>query len=132
MIIEVEGVAEYTQALARLENNLQHVMQLSGQLSATTVIGTARPTVPVLSGAAARSLAVKDYSDGAAATGGSQAVPYYVWLEFGGDAGIHGSVHRDHVPDGRFLHPAYLQDFTRIEMIMANTLTSAIRGAGLS
>lgn len=132
MIIEVHGVDEFERALHVLKSDLTHVMQLSGHLAAETVVGTARPNVPVVSGAAARSLDVVDYSDGAAAVGGSSTVEYYRWLEYGGDAGIRGTVHREKVPDGRFLHPAYMEDHLKIEIIMANTLEAAIRRAGLS
>jgi hypothetical protein len=96
------------------------------------VVKTARPMVPVLTGAAARSLRVLDLSDGAAAVGGSPSVKYYAWLEYGGAAGVHHSVHRSVVPEGRYLHPAYVDDQARIEVMMAETLLDAARAAGLA
>lgn len=99
--------------------------------AAGLVVKTARPMVPVLTGAAAHSLRVLDMSDGAAAVGGSSAVPYYAWLEYGGPAGIHHSVRRSVVPEGRYLHPAFVADVPKIEVLMTTTVMDAARAAGL-
>lgn len=131
IVVEVTGVDELLTGLRRLDDYMEEVGHDSAAFAADVTVTVARPTVPVLTGAAAGSLETVDYSDGAGAVGGSDAVPYYGWLEFGGDAGRNRSVHRPTVPDGRYLHPAYLRNFDKIEQKMADRLEEAIRDAGL-
>lgn len=130
--IEVTGDTEFLAGLAQLADLTDAVVIDSELFAAKTVVDAARPEVPVVTGAAAHSLRVLDYGGGAAATGGSSAVPYYGWLEFGGDAGIRRSVHRPVVPLGRYLHPAFLQNFDKIERKMGDLLEDAIDEARLS
>lgn len=130
--IEVHGVKEFVSGLGELRSLTEHVEMDSETFAAKATVDMARPNVPVLSGAAAATLRVMDYSDGAAATGGSSAVEYYGWLEFGGDAGRNHSVHRSVVPQGRYLHPAYLAVNDRIERKMEELLEDAVQDAGLS
>lgn len=132
MEIQVEGLSDFLLGLNRLRNELPTVHVRSGQRAADLTVRTARPNIPVRSGDAAGSLRTIDLSDGAAAVGGSEAVPYFAWLNFGGDAGVRGTVHRDVVPEGRYLHPAFLQRFVQIELAMEQELMIAVRKAGLS
>lgn len=130
--IEVTGDKEFMAGLAKLADLTDHVVMDSETFAAKTVVDVARPNVPRLTGAAASSLRVLDYGDGAAATGGSSAVPYYGWLEFGGDAGIRHTVHRPVVDKGRYLHPAFLQSFEKIEHKMDELLKDAVKDARLT
>lgn len=132
MKIEVSGLTEFRLGLDRFQDELPAVRERSGHKAADLTVRKARPGVPVRSGDAAGSLRVLDLSDGAAATGGSPSVPYFAWLNFGGDAGVRGSVHREVVPEGRYLHPAFLQKFVQIELGMEQELVIAVRRAGLS
>lgn len=100
--------------------------------AAGMVVKSARPTVPVDTGAARRSVRVLDYSGGAAAAGGSVAVPYFGWLSFGGAAGRNHSVHRAVVPDGRYLWPGYLREHGAIELLGRTILWEALHDAGLA
>jgi len=131
IVVEITGAGEFLRGLNRLGDLMDRVETESETFAADTTVSGARPTVPVISGDAAGSLRTEDYSDGKAAVGGSSAVLYYGWLEFGGDAGRGHSVHRDEVPDGRYLHPAYMEAFDKIERKMADSLEDAIRDAGL-
>lgn len=130
--VEATGLKEFDAKVHRLVSLTDHVVLDSETYAAKVTVDTARPSVPVLTGAAAASLRVVDYSDGAAATGGNSAVPYYGWLEFGGDAGRKHSVHRATVPEGRYLRPAFVQNLDKIERKMDDLMNDAINEAGLS
>ncbi len=100
--------------------------------AAELVTESARPTVPVRTGRARGSLRTLFLGDSVAAAGGAVAVPYYGWLEFGGDAGRNHSVHRDRVPDGRYLYPAYVREAAEVEALMVMGLLDAARDAGIA
>jgi hypothetical protein len=130
--IEVSGTREFIAKLERMDSSLGQIELDAGTFAAELVIKTARPGVPVQSGAAVSSLRVVDLSGGAAATGGSSVVPYYGWLEFGGTAGRNYSVHRPVVSLGRYLHPAFLEAQGKIQTEMKDVLRDAVQDAGLS
>ncbi len=129
--LDVNGIDEFLRALDKLQGGLPELAAESGHDAATITIDAARPDVPIRSGAARRSLDVSDAPRGAFALGGSRDVPYYAWLEFGGSAGIDGSVQRSVVPKGRYLWPAYLDSFDQIELVMAKDLTELLKDVRL-
>lgn len=129
--VDLNGMRGFLSGVSRLADEVHdRVGDLEVEV-AGLVVKTARPLVPRVTGAAARSVKVRDLSAGAAAVGGSPAVEYFAWLSFGGRAGIRGSVHRSVVPEGRYLHPAYVQDLGRIEVLMTDTVMDAVRASGL-
>lgn len=129
--LDVDGIDEFLRSLDRLQGSLLELLEESGHAAAEITIDAARPDVPIRSGAARRSLSVDDAPAGAFALGGSRDVPYYAWLEFGGSAGIDGSVQRSVVPKGRYLWPAYLESFDEIELVMAKNLTELLKDVRL-
>jgi hypothetical protein len=130
--IDLNDMRGFLLGISRMSDELHDRVQGLEVEVAGLVVKTARPMVPVLTGAAARSVRVLDMSNGATAVGGSPAVRYYAWLEYGGAAGVHHTVHRSVTPDGRYLHPAYEANVPKIEIMMAETTMEAARAAGLS
>lgn len=118
--------------LERFEEDLPEMMQNVSDQVAELVVKKTRPDVPRVSGAAQRSLKVLDFTGGAAATGGSRAVPYFAWLNYGGAAGIRHSVHRPVVPQGRYLHPQFEHSQAQVERIMKDGMLELSRASGIA
>jgi hypothetical protein len=63
--------------------------------------------------------------------GGDAAHPYYGWLEFGGHVGIHRSVAREKVPDGRYIYPTLRERRAEIDDQMSHGLAELIERHGI-
>lgn len=121
--MEVEGLPELKASLQALKGKLPNVIIYALGEAAGVIISSARPTIPRRTGKAQASLRGEAHPKGVRIRGGGTDVPYYAWLEFGGNAGRGGSVQRALVPEGRYIMPAYQRNKEQVKRIMVTALT---------
>lgn len=128
--IRIRGLDEFNRSVGRLVRDGPMIMREAGQGAAEMTVDAARPTVPVRTGAARRSLTSMATQTGGQAEGG-EGIDYYAWLEHGGRAGRNLSVSRAIVPRGRYLWPAHVSRERAIVEFVEGKLERAVRSAGL-
>lgn len=105
--LTVDGLPEFARAISQLGSTAARGLRLALNDVADVVIETARPKVPVLSGAAAATIRPRSTRNAVRITAGGDKAPYYPWLDFGGHVGRHGTAARTFIKDGRYLYPTY-------------------------
>jgi hypothetical protein len=128
--VSSSGFAEVGGALARLQEAIPVATQTIALTAAGITIDSARPTIPVDSGDAKRSLRHYLTNDGATAEGGG-SIDYYRYLELGGLSGRKHTSRRDVVTDGRYIYPGYLRSEDRITQMMNDEIVKAVQQSGL-
>lgn len=118
-------------AARRFQRDLPDLVDETERDAAELVAGETRRRVDVLTGAARQSVRVLDYQGDAAVVGGSGSVRYYVWLDYGGRAGIRGTTVREKVRRGRYAYPAYEDNQPEIAELMDSNAKKALRDHGL-
>lgn len=129
--IKIEGLAEFSRNLRKLDNDLPKQLRVALNEATETVAGRARQQVPARTGRARRSVVARSTRTAARIQGGSQRVPYYPWLDFGGRVGRNRSVNRPFLAKGRYIYKAY--DDHRAEFVAAleRALLKAAASAGI-
>jgi len=132
--VRVTGLAETRRSLKRMDDDLPKQLATELKAVAETVVSDARSRVPVRKGKARDSLRV---TGGATVyiNGGKAAVPYYAWLDFGGDlkpsGGRRNRQSRPFLKRGRFIYPAIDRNRSRIEAAAEKAVADARRSADL-
>lgn len=136
--IRVTGVRELQAALRAIDGESQKQLRLVFNAAADIVVKTAQPHIPVVTGAASRSLKVSSSQREARVSGGSAKVPYFGWLDYGGKVGHGrqgkntGKTVRPFEPGGRYVYPAYNAQRQAITAILEKGMADLIASAGLS
>ena len=128
--VQVTGLREFSSALKKLDANLSQELKAHFLVIATRISGIIASRVPSLSGRAARSVKAHGTMKGATITAGSASVPYYPWLDFGGNVGRGKSVQRPFVPEGRYMYPAIHDEREATEAAARDALHDAAKKAG--
>lgn len=128
--LSVEGQLETQKGLLEIAERAQEYVDEAALAVAELVIETARPNVPVQTGAASDSLQAYMAGDQAVAEGGAD-VDYYAWLEYGGASGRDGSNVRETEANGRYIQPAYEEVEGDVTELLLTGLTSLVEDAGL-
>lgn len=129
--IKIEGLAEFSRNLRKLGSDLPKGLRLAANESANIVVDAAKPEVPKLTGGAAGTLKAKSTRTEARVQGGSNARPYYPWLDFGGSVGIRNSVKRPFLKEGRYIYPAFKQNKDSVHKTLLEQLVKVAESAGL-
>jgi len=129
--IRVEGLAEFSQSLRKLDADLPKMLRIALNGVADVIIGDAVPRIPRRSGRAAASLKPRSTRTAVRVGAGGSLAPYYPWLDFGGSVGPRRSVHRPFFKEGRYLYRAYFDNQPKIEKVLTAALLDVARRAGL-
>lgn len=113
--IKVEGLAEFSRALRRLDKGAPKQLRLIGNDAANIVANKARPRVARLSGKAQRSIKASSTRTLSRVKGGGPRQSYYPWLEFGGRVGRKHATRRRFIKSGRYIYPAYASKRTYVQ-----------------
>lgn len=106
--IKIGGLRQFSKDLRKIDAELPKELRKVGNAAAELVVTTGRPKIPKRSGAAARSLRVASTRTAARVRAGGARVPYYPWLDYGGEGRIKGRpAARKFVKTGRYLYPSY-------------------------
>lgn len=130
--IQIDGLKQFRAQLKQVDAALPKQIRVALNEAGTIVIDTARPKIPVRTGAAKASLKLRSSQTRAAIAAGGKRAPYYPWLDFGGKVGRHNSVERPFYTDGRFVYVALKDKRPEIIEAMAKALTALAEGAGLT
>lgn len=106
-VIKVDGLAQFSRALRRIDNDAPKELRIVQNKAANTVADRARPRVARLSGQAQRSVKASSTRTLSRVKGGGTKQPYYPWLEFGGRVGKRRSIKREFIKSGRYIYPSY-------------------------
>lgn len=131
--IRVDGLAEFSRNLKRLDADLPKVLRLALNESGDLVVDTAKPKVPRRSGRAANSMKARSTRTASRVTEGGSRAPHMPWLDFGGRVGRHKSVERPFLKKGRYLYPAYisLRDSGQFQKTLNEALLKVAAQAGV-
>lgn len=129
--VEVQGLREFSRALKRAEVGLPKELRKGMNDIARTVADDARRSVPVESGALAKSIRPSSTTRVGRVSMGGARVPYAGFIEFGGSVGRNHSTKRTYVRDGRYLRPAYERNRARVQAEMVTLVDRLIQQSGL-
>jgi hypothetical protein len=129
--IRVEGLAEFSRNLKKLNGDLPKALRIALNEAADIVVKGARPKVPRRSGRAAASVKARSTRTSSRVVGGSNRVPYYPWLDFGGRVGKGKSVRRPFLKEGRYIYASYFANTDEYGKVLEEALLEVARQAGV-
>ncbi|MGC4942142.1 HK97 gp10 family phage protein [Kribbella sp. DT2] len=129
--IKVEGLAEFTKNLKKLDSDLPKALRVAFNGCADVVVNDARQKIPTKSGKAKASVKSRSTATASRIVGGSKRVPYYPWLDFGGRVGKNRSVNRPFIKHGRYIYDAYFDNRARYAELVEQALLDVARQAGI-
>lgn len=131
--IKVQGLAEFSRNLKKLDADLPKALRIALNDAADVVVGQAKPQVPRRTGRAAASIRVASTRTESRVKAGGKKAPYYPWLDFGGRVGRKKAVRRAFYKDGRYLYDAYfkVRDSGQLQDILSAALVDVARQAGV-
>lgn len=128
--IKVEGLAQFSRALRRIDKDAPKELRLIGNDAAELVAKTAKPRVARLTGRAERSVKASSTRTLSRVKGGGPKQPYYPWLEFGGRVGKRRSIRREFIKTGRYIYPAYAMKKADVQSRLTLGLTRLAKQQG--
>lgn len=131
--IRIEGLREFSRDLKALDRELPKALRLALNQAAAVVVNAAKPSIPIRSGKAQRSVRPQSTRTQARISGGGNRAPYYPWLDFGGRVGRKKSVRRAFLKEGRYIYAAYFEKSASGEFqeILTKSLLDVARQAGI-
>lgn len=130
--IKIEGLAEFTRNLKKLDADLPKTLRVAMNGAAKVVVDWAQPRVPRKSGRAAASVRVASTRGAVRARAGGARVPYYPWLDFGGEGRIKGRpAARPFKKEGRYLWAGLAVKRDEVQKVTVQALLDAARAAGV-
>lgn len=129
--IRVEGLAQLSRSLKRLDSDLPKALRLAANEAAAVVVDAARADVPRRTGRAAGSIRASSTRTAARVTSGGKRAPWFPWLDYGGRTGRRKATHRPFISDGRYVYPAFYANRDRVEQVLSTALNKVIADSGL-
>ena len=130
--IKIEGLRELRAAMRQADTKAGSALRIGLNTVADVVAAEARQQVPRRSGRLADSIRARSTQLVAQVVMGTARVPYAGFIEFGGTAGRHHSVHRPFLPGGRYLWPAVTAQRAGITAAMTEVLDRVHDEIGLT
>lgn len=129
--IKIDGLAEFTKNLKKLDSDLPKALRLAFNGAADLVVTDARQRIPTKTGKAKASVKARSTQTASRVVGGSARVPYYPWLDFGGRVGKGGSIKRPFLKEGRYVYNAYFKNRAKYAELVESSLLDVARQAGI-
>lgn len=129
--IKVEGLADFSRNLRKLDNDLPKALRVAHNQVAQIVVNWAQPKVPRKTGRAAQSIKAKSTRTESRVQGGSARAPYYPWLDFGGRVGRKKSVKRPFIKGGRYIYAGLDANREQLTEVLTKSLLDVARQAGV-
>lgn len=133
MVIRITGLRKVRLAAWKLDHNAPRALKDAATSSSNLLASKTRrrmPTGPGEGGHVKGSVKVVTSQTTAGVTFGGRRFPYAPWLEFGGNVGKGGSVHRPYLSSGRYLWVAYVTSKSSVENDLTHELASLARRSG--
>ncbi len=130
--IEVGGLAALSRGLKAVDSGAPKELRLALNAAAQLLVDHTRPKIPVVTGAARRSLVARSTRTSARVAVGGKKAPYFPWLDFGGQGRVKGRpAPRPFLSEGRYVYPTLREIRPKIEAQLQDSITEVIRNAGL-
>jgi hypothetical protein len=129
--IRVEGLAEFSRNLKRLDAELPKALRIALNDVADVVVGYARPRIPRRRGRARASLRVASTRTRVRVRAGGKRAPHYPWLDFGGRVGRNRSVTRPFLREGRYLYKGYFEKRADMALVLERALLRVAAESGI-
>lgn len=130
-LIKIEGLAAFSRNLRKLDKDLPKALRLALNEATDIVVHEAARRIPTRTGRAKASLKAKSTRTESRIAGGSNRVPYYAWLDFGGSTGRNKSAKRQFLPEGRYLYAAYFDKRSEFDAALSKGLLQVAASAGI-
>ncbi|MEU4675739.1 HK97 gp10 family phage protein [Micromonospora sp. NPDC023737] len=130
--IRIDGLAQFSRNLRKLDNDLPKAIRLAGNEAAELVVKGAKSSMPKRSGRAARTVKAKSTRTAARVSSGSARVPYVPWLDYGGEGRKRGRpAYRTFKKDGRYVYPSFYRQRDEIQRVLEQGLLRVAKSAGV-
>jgi hypothetical protein len=129
--IRVEGLKEFSRNLKKLDGDLPKALRIALNEAADIVVSGARSRIPRRTGRASASVKARSTRTASRVVGGSNRVPYYPWLDFGGRVGKGKSVRRPFLKEGRYIYASYFANSDEFAKVLEEALLDVARQAGV-
>ncbi len=130
--IGIAGLDQFVRNLKQLDRDLPKALRLSFNEISKIVVDDAQRLVPSVTGRTRKSLKAKSTQKAARLSGGSNGVPWFGWLDFGGEGRIKGRpAYRPVKKEGRYLYAAYYKHRDEIPALMEQALLEIAQQAGV-
>lgn len=129
--VDVKGLTKVEHGLRELADKVPDAHDAALASTEVLFVKTVKPKIPVRSGAARRSVVAKATEGVLRITAGNAKVQYFAWLDLGGSAGVHHSVHRLVVRNGRYMYPTAVEIQPKVMESFEAAISATIRSAGL-
>lgn len=129
--IKVQGLREFQSALREMDGESQKKLRVVLNRAADLVVQEAVPRIPSKSGGARKSVKAQSSQREVRVKGGGAKIPYYPWLDFGGNAGPDKRISRPFKTKGRYIYPAWDQVRPKALEALQEGLIELAQEAGL-
>lgn len=132
--IKIEGLAEFSRNLRKLDADLPKALRLANNEAAQLIVDQAVPKVPLgpgVGGHARSSIKARSTRTEGRVSGGGKRYPYYPWLDFGGSTGRNRSVRRPFIRSGRYIFDTYEDNRSRVQQTLLEALLEVAAQAGV-
>jgi hypothetical protein len=131
-IIKIDGLAEFSRSLKKLDTDLPKALRMALNDSTAMVIDEASMHVPTRTGRAKASIKARSSRTESRIAAGGARVPYYAWLDFGGEGRRRGRPPaRPFMTQGRFLYAAFFRRRAEFDKALGENLLRVASAAGL-
>lgn len=127
--IRIDGLKQFVGDLKKLDSELPKVLRVAFNAAGADIVDDAQSKIETKSGKARASIKMKSTQKEARIVGGSNKVPYYAWLDFGGKIPKGGR--RPFIREGRYIYAAYFRNRDGVAVKLELALLDAARAAGI-
>jgi hypothetical protein len=129
--IKIDGLAQFSRNLRKLNGDLPKALRLALNEATDLVVNEAERRIPSRTGRARKSIKAKSTRTQSRIAGGSNRVPYFGWLDFGGRRGRESKVSRVYRKEGRYLYAAYFDKQREFDAALTKGLLTVAQQAGI-
>jgi hypothetical protein len=130
--IRIQGLTSFSKNLKKLDKGLPKALRVGFNEAADIIVDDAVPKVPRRTGRARKSLKAKSTRTAARAFGGGNRVPYYPWLDFGGEGRRRGRPPaRPFIKEGRYLWKSFGDNRDEVAEALEKAMFNVIESSGI-
>ncbi len=130
--LEIDGLAQLNRGLRQIDAGAPKALRLALNEGAGLFASRVQPEIPVVTGAARRSVVARSTRTSARIAVGGKRAPWFPWLDFGGEGRRPGRpAHRPFLREGRYVYPTLRRVRPEIDQALQGALDAVIRDAGL-
>lgn len=130
--IKIAGLAEFSRNLRKINSDLPKTLRVAFNDAAAIVVEGTVPKIPRRSGRASRSVRARSTRTAARIAAGGARVPYFPWLDFGGEGRVKGRpARRPFKKQGRYIWATLGERRDQVDAAARNALLATARAAGV-